>query len=137
MMKIDGQCHCGNLRYEAEIDPTDVVICHCSDCQVLSGSAFAVTVPARPGSFRILAGEQSIYLKTAASGNKREQGFCPNCGTRIYSRPAEDRTGKYGLRVGTINQRRTLVPREQIWTRSAHAWIDGIALIEPKFEAED
>src|SRR5438067_4194486 len=38
-MKIDGRCHCGYISYEAEIDPEKVVICHCTDCRTLSGSA--------------------------------------------------------------------------------------------------
>jgi len=40
-MKIDGGCHCGYITYTAEIDPDKVGICHCTDCQTLSGSAFA------------------------------------------------------------------------------------------------
>ena len=44
-MKIDGSCHCGRIRYEAEVDPAKVVICHCTDCQTLSGSAFRTVVP--------------------------------------------------------------------------------------------
>jgi hypothetical protein len=135
-MKIDGQCHCGYLRYEAEVDPMDVVICHCADCQILSGSAFSVTVPAKPGSFRMLAGEPSIYLKIADSGNRRVQGFCPRCGTRLYSGPDGGLAGSLGLRVGAITQRAALVPKEQIWRRSAHGWVDAIAAIVPKSETE-
>jgi hypothetical protein len=37
-MKIDGRCHGGYITYEAEIDPEKVMICHCADCQDLSGS---------------------------------------------------------------------------------------------------
>jgi hypothetical protein len=39
-VKVDGRCHCGWISYEAEIDPEKVMICHCTDCQTLSGSAF-------------------------------------------------------------------------------------------------
>jgi hypothetical protein len=39
-MKIDGRCRCGNITFEAEVDPATVVICHCTDCQTPSGSAF-------------------------------------------------------------------------------------------------
>ncbi len=39
-MRIDGQCHCGGITYEAEVDPATARICHCTDCQVLSGTAF-------------------------------------------------------------------------------------------------
>lgn len=43
-MRIDGQCHCGRVRYVADIAPEQVSICHCTDCQSLTGSAFRVTV---------------------------------------------------------------------------------------------
>jgi hypothetical protein len=29
-MRVNGGCHCGNLKYEAEIDPARVGICHCT-----------------------------------------------------------------------------------------------------------
>ena len=32
-MKIDGGCHCGYITYEAEADPANAMICHCTDCQ--------------------------------------------------------------------------------------------------------
>ena len=46
-MKIDGHCHCGYITYEADIEPDKTLICHCSDCQTLSGSAFRVVAYTR------------------------------------------------------------------------------------------
>jgi hypothetical protein len=43
-MKIDGGCHCGYITFEAEADPEKTTICHCTDCQHLSGSAFRTVV---------------------------------------------------------------------------------------------
>jgi hypothetical protein len=43
-MNIDGQCHCGLVAYQADIDPDQVSICHCTDCQTLTGSPYRVTV---------------------------------------------------------------------------------------------
>ncbi len=85
-MKIDGACHCGHIRYEAEVDPAKVVICHCTDCQTLSGSAFRTVVPTEENSFRLLAGTPKVYVKTGESGNKREQTFCADCGSPIFCR---------------------------------------------------
>jgi hypothetical protein len=48
-MKIDGGCHCGYIAYEAEADPAKTYICHCTDCQTLSGSAFRTVLPTRGG----------------------------------------------------------------------------------------
>lgn len=126
-MKITGRCHCGGVRYQAEVDPEGVEICHCTDCQQLSGSAFRVVVAAIPGSFRLLAGTLTEYVKVADSGNRRVQGFCPVCGSPVFSRAVDSDMGFFGLRIGTIDQRDHLVPRTQFWTRSAQKWVGHIA----------
>jgi hypothetical protein len=122
-MKIDGACHCGAITYEAEIDPAGVRLCHCTDCQTPSGSAFRVTVSAAEGSFSLLSGHPVIYIKTADSGAKRAHGFCGDCGTPIYATSVGDGPKKYGLRVGTIRQRPELRPNRQYWCRSALGWV--------------
>ena len=129
-MKVDGGCHCGNIRYEAEVDPATVVICHCTDCQTLSGSAFRTVVPTKQGSFRLLSGVPKVYVKTGESGNRREQTFCPNCGTPIYSGPVGDGAKVVSLRVGTVRQRDQMVPTDQYWFRSAQAWLSTLPTIK-------
>jgi hypothetical protein len=129
-MKIDGMCHCGHISYEAEVDPGTVVICHCTDCQTLSGSAFRTVVPTKEGTFRLLSGELKIYEKTSESGNIRQQTFCPNCGTPIYSGPPGGKAAVVSLRVGTIRQREQLVPSDQYWFRSAQSWLKDLPAIK-------
>lgn len=121
-MRIEGGCHCGYITYEAEVDPDTVGICHCTDCQTLTGSAFRVVVPARKDGFTLLTGQPKIYVKTAESGNKRAQAFCPECGTPIYATAVSD-PQVFGLRVGTARQRAELQPKRQIWCRSAQEWV--------------
>jgi hypothetical protein len=135
-MKIDGACHCGFIAYEAEVDPNDTGLCHCTDCQTLSGSPFRASVPAAHENFRLLSGKPAIYVKTAESGSKRLQAFCPKCGSPIYSTAPDNPHAAYNIRVGSVRQRDLLVPRDQVWARSAQLWIDSIAAI-PKFEKED
>jgi len=125
-MKIDGGCHCGNIRYEAEVDTERVIICHCTDCQKLSGSAFRVVVQTQPGTFKLLSGSPRIYVKLADSGAGREQGFCPECGTPIFSRPLAQDAPALGLRVGTISQRNDLIPKDQYWSRSSQSWLSNL-----------
>jgi hypothetical protein len=122
-VNVDGACHCGRIRFEAEVDPATVVICHCTDCQTLSGSAFRTVVPTVSGSFRLLTGVPKVYVKTADSGNKREQTFCADCGTPIYSAPAGENKNVVTLRVGAIRQRDQMIPNDQFWFRSARAWL--------------
>lgn len=127
-MKIDGACHCGAITYAAEIDPAGVRICHCTDCQTLSGSAFRVVVSAIDGSFELLSGRPKIYVKIAESGARRVQAFCPDCGTQLYAMAA-DGPKIYGLRVGTIRQRADLRPTRQHWCRSALHWVMDLRAI--------
>jgi len=95
-MWIDGACHCGLITFEADIDPEKVRVCHCTDCQTLSGSAFRVVVPVPADKFS-LSGEPTVYLKTAESGTRRAQAFCPRCGSGIYATTADTPPTHYSL----------------------------------------
>ena len=123
-MKIEGGCHCGYITYEADADPDKASICHCTDCQTLSGTAFRTSVPA--AVFRLTAGEPTVYIKTAESGAKRAQAFCPRCGSPIYATAPGDGPKVYNIRVGTVRQRAQIVPKRQIWCRSEQQWLGGI-----------
>ena len=125
-MHIDGGCHCGNITYEAEIDPEAVSICHCTDCQTLTGTAYRVNVRVRKQDLKMRGGAPKIYVKTAESGNKRAHAFCPECGTPIYSTSVDADPQVYGLRVGTTRQRAQLPPKKQGWCRSAMPWTMNI-----------
>ena len=129
-MKVDGGCHCGNIKFEAEIDPADVGVCHCTDCQQLSGTAFTTYVFAPSAGFRLLSGTPKLYYKTGSSGAKRAQAFCPECGSRIYASAAVDKPERYNLRLGTIRQRHELRPQVQIWCRSALDWVMDLGSVK-------
>ena len=109
-MKIDGGCHCGKIRYEDEVDPGKVLICHCTDCQTLSGSAFRTVVPSNEGSFRLLSGTPRVYVKTAESGRRRVQTFCADCGTPIYSATGDgDRTRRHDPSARSADPERSIL----------------------------
>ena len=120
-MHVDGGCHCGFIQYEAEVDPATVGVCHCTDCQTLTGTAYRTTVQSLKGQFKLLRGTPKIYIKTAESGNQRAHGFCPECGTPLFATTVGN-PELYGIRVGTTRQRRELPPQRQGWCRSALDW---------------
>jgi hypothetical protein len=128
-VQVNGACHCGQVKYAAEVDPERVGVCHCRDCQVLTGSAFRVSVPAIRGTFRLLSGEPKSYTKLAESGNKRRHAFCPNCGSPVYATPDEENPSNYTLRVGGLAQSALLPPKGRIWCKSAVPWSQDIGTI--------
>ena len=89
----------------------------------------------REGGFRLLSGELKTYVKTGGSGKRRPQTFCPECGSPIYSTSEGDGPKVYSIRVGTSRQRHELVPRAQIWCRSAQPWLSDIGAL-PKSETQ-
>jgi hypothetical protein len=123
-MKINGSCHCGAITFTAEIDPSLVIACHCTDCQVLSGAPFRAVVVAPIETFAI-KGTHKSYLKVAQSGNRRVQVFCPTCGTPLYG-AAEDNATTVGIRLGCVEQRAQLKPMRQIWQHSAMPWLSEL-----------
>ncbi len=133
-IRIDGSCHCGHVKYEAEVRSDFVVICHCSDCQKLSGSAYRIVVQAKEADFSLRNSPPKDYIKVTESGNKRIQAFCPECGSDLYSTSVEDVGERsFNIRLGTINQKDQFKPTSQIWCRSAQEWafnLDDIPRVE-------
>ena len=127
-MKVHGSCHCGAIRFEADADPAKTGMCHCSDCQSLTGSAFSLFLQVPKEHFRLTSGQPKVYVKTAESGNRRAQAFCDNCGSRLWA-AAEKDTQVYNLRLGTIRERAELPPRMQVWCRSALPWVNEIGKV--------
>src|ERR1700750_3397367 len=110
-MKVTGRFHSRQISFEAEIDPTQVRICHCTDCQTLTGTAYRTNVSSLPGSFVLKSGTPKIYIKTAESGNTGPHAFCPNCPTPLYAAAPGENPSTYGLRVGTLDRRAELTPK--------------------------
>jgi hypothetical protein len=133
-MRIDGGCACGAIKIEGEADPEKTGICHCTDCQTATGTAFRVTIPV-PGTTFKMTGQPTIYLKTTAeSGNPRAQAFCGRCGSPIFSTtPGDGVQSSYNVRVGILRQRDQLSPRRQNWFRSARSWVTDLGKL-PKNE---
>jgi hypothetical protein len=113
-MKVQGRCHCGAITYEAEVEPGTVNVCHCLDCQMLTGSAFRANIAAPAERFRILTGKPREYVKIADSGARRVHA--------------------YSLRLGALSEKEALGrPARQIWTKRRLSWIprvEGVADIE-------
>jgi hypothetical protein len=124
-MRIDGQCHCGRVSYEAEIDPGKVSICHCTDCQSLTGSPYRVTVTCSQAHIRLTGERPKVYAKAGDNGRTRFQHFCGECGSPLFT-SGEGGPDDWGIRWGGIRQRAQLRPARQIWCRSAAPWIHDL-----------
>jgi hypothetical protein len=126
-MHVNGQCHCGRVTFEADIDPQAVSICHCTDCQILTGSPFRVTVLCSGNQIRTTGQAPKIYAKAGDNGRVRYQHFCSDCGSPLFTSGEGEQTDNWGIRWGSIRQRALLKPVRQIWCRSAVPWLGEVA----------
>ena len=132
-MLINGACHCEKISFSAEIDPAQVVMCHCAACQVLSGSPFRAVAEAPIGTFKI-CGSPKSYVFTQ-HGIRMAQVFCPNCGTPLYATAHENPTSVI-IRLGCVKQRAQLKPAIQIWQGSALPWLAELATVPTSTEQQ-
>ncbi len=120
-MAHTGRCFCGQVRYRIAAEPLLAVSCWCRDCQyIAAGSAtHNVIFPDEAVSFE---GEVATIEKTADSGRRVERGFCPKCGSQIYSRSLDPGGIPMRIRAGTLDDRELLAPQAAIFTASAPSW---------------
>ena len=76
-MRITGGCFCKKIRYTATIDPKTVTICHCTDCQINSGTAYGVVVGVTNEEFILEDGKLTYFEKIADAGRGEVLHFVP------------------------------------------------------------
>ncbi len=121
MPQIAGGCLCGKVRYSASGDPAFVGVCHCTDCQKFTGSAFAIVVGV-PKPALTVEGTLSTFRKTGDTGKWTERKFCPACGSSVTDE-AEALEGVVMLEAGTLDDPSWVKPGMQIFCDSAQPWV--------------
>ena len=83
MKTLIGGCMCGEVRFEIKNEALVSLLCHCKDCQKLSGSAFTSGVVFPKDSIFYEKKNTSSYEYSGGSGAKMTRTFCKTCGTPI------------------------------------------------------
>jgi hypothetical protein len=121
MPQIAGGCLCGKVRYSANTEPAFVGVCHCTDCQKFTGSAFSVIVGVPKSALKI-EGKLAAYSKTGDTGKTIERRFCPECGSSIADEASALPDGVM-LGTGTLDDASWVKPGMEIYCDSAQSWV--------------
>ena len=122
-LPLTGGCQCGAIRYQLSEQPLTLYVCHCTECQRQSASAFGMSMPVRRSALAITGDAPSRWGRTTASGQQVDCHFCAVCGTRLFHVPA-NHPKIASLRPGTLDDTTWLRPVAHMWTRSAQPWVE-------------
>ena len=120
-LPLKGGCQCGAVRYSINSAPRTFYVCHCTDCQSQSGSAFGQSMQINLADFEH-SGPTAEFLRHAASGRQMRCTFCPTCGTRLWHERAEG-SDVAALKAGTLDDTSWLIPAAHIWIKSRQPWV--------------
>jgi hypothetical protein len=114
-MVLTGGCQCGQARYEVTSEPTEIYVCHCTECRKQSASAFGISVDFPRASLRLTQGGVASWTRAADSGRRRECFFCPVCGSRLWH-AMPDSDADISVKGGSLDAPPDLTNAVHIWT---------------------
>lgn len=113
-------CLCGAVRLTIAAEPLLARQCWCRLCQYLSAGGGTVNL-VFPVDAIATEGEVRWTEQVADSGNRMRRGFCPECGTPVFSM-SEARPNLMIVRAGAMDDPNLMPPQAVIWTAEAPAW---------------
>ncbi len=116
----EGGCQCGAVRYRILGESLRITVCHCTECQRQSGSAFGMSLAVAETCFELVSGVLKTFTVTCDSGRLKTCSFCSDCGVRIYHQ-GPDR--ELSIKAGTLDDRIALQPEAHYWASRKQAWV--------------
>ena len=120
MSGLTGGCLCEAVRYKSGAEPQVVVHCHCYDCRKSSGTGHCTHIAVSEDGFDV-TGQVRSYDRPADSGNIVSRGFCPNCGSPLFSRNAA-MPGMIFIRASSLDDADLVTPQMVVYRSHAPRW---------------
>lgn len=113
-MEITGGCLCGKVRIAVSGKPYRVGICHCLDCRKHHGALFHASA----------VFPQAAVMINGQTRSFAERFFCPNCGSSVFSRTADE----IEVHLGCLDTPDIFKPTYELWTVRRESWLPQFLL---------
>ena len=130
MIKHQGGCHCGQIKFTTEYDPLLISQCNCVRCRRLSGAMTFYTVFAAEEIN--LTGNLEEYDFKGGSGLPMKLFFCGKCSTKIYYE-ADAFEGFKLVIVGSFDDSLEFEPQVEVFTNYKMKWLRDNDCIKERF----
>jgi hypothetical protein len=121
---VKGGCYCGAIRYEADGECTNTMVCHCQTCRRVAAAPVVAWVTFPSQGFRFTKGTPREFHSTAPV----LRTFCGDCGTPLIYR--NDRhPDTLDITTASLDAPERFPPTHHSWLGDDLAWVkfgDGL-----------
>lgn len=114
----DGGCRCGRVRFRITQRPLLTMVCHCTGCQRMTGSAFSTSIAVPTPGFEVTKGEPVIG---GLHGDQAQHHHCDWCKSWVFTRVEPD-MGFVNVRATMLDDASWFVPLIETYTSEALPW---------------
>ncbi|KAI5464029.1 Mss4-like protein [Mariannaea sp. PMI_226] len=134
MASVSGSCICKKVAYTYTGEPTLKAVCHCRECQKLTGSSYTYNFLIPRENFKWTSGTPKAGKFVQEIGVEVDYSFCPDCGTVLIKQSEADMFKPFFLvQAGTIDgDEFKTKPDAELWTSRKVEWIDALNGVEQK-----
>lgn len=118
---VKGRCRCGRVTFVLREEPIAFYLCHCTDCQAETGSAFGQSMGVRREAIGNVEGAVREHTVEERNGQRSQVTYCANCLTHLWG-ASEALPQIRGLNAGSLEATSGLQPYGNMWTRSKLDW---------------
>jgi len=97
-------------------------MCHCTDCQRRTGSAFSIAVFFARNDVSVSNGTSATFQRPSATGFPVRFHFCPRCGSNVFWEPRR-LPNLIGIAAGSFADPQLPQPDQSVWTKDKHEWL--------------
>ncbi len=117
---FEGGCFCGAVRYRGR-GSLGVAICHCRDCQHVSGAPLVAWIEVAREDLEWTKGAPSYYDHTSDWPTPVRRSFCSQCGASL----TYDREGspELDITVASMDAPESVRPDMQVYVSSRVPWV--------------
>ena len=108
-----GGCLCGNVQFEIEGEPRDIVNCHCSKCRKFHGNYGAYT-SVKVESLNMMKQKSLKWYKSPTDETPNvHRGFCSDCGSSLFWHPKDQ--PHIAIAAGSLDSPTNLKTMGHVW----------------------
>lgn len=133
MSRVEGGCYCGAVRYEANGECSNTMVCHCQTCRRVAAAPVVAWLTFPMSGFRFTKGKPREFKSSAPVA----RAFCGDCGTPLTYRH-DSYVDAIDIATCSLDEPARFPPTHHSWLAHDLTWVkfgDGLPAF-PEFRPQ-